>query len=102
MGVAFVKGVILPPIVEEVPYRALFLAVVLSRLSRHGAALASGAVFFIVHWLAYGAQPHPAFFLSGWVYAWAFMWLGLPGALVAHAGEDFGVYLLGTLAGLSS
>lgn len=102
VGVVLVKNVILPPLVEEVPYRALFIPVVLARLSRHHAALASGVVFFLLHWLAYGAQPHPAYFLSGWAFAWAFMVLGLPGAVVAHAGEDFGVFLLATFAGLAS
>jgi membrane protease YdiL (CAAX protease family) len=102
VGVVLVKNVMLPPLVEEVPYRALFVPVVLPRLSRHGTALASGAVFLLLHWLAYGAQPHPAYFLSGWVFAWAFMWLGLPGALVAHAGEDFGVFLLATFAAFAT
>lgn len=102
IGVVLVKNVLLPPLVEEVPYRALFIPVARARLSRHHAALASGAVFFLLHWLAYGAQPHPAYFLSGWAFAWAFMLLGLPGAIVAHAGEDFGVFLLATFAGLAS
>lgn len=68
------------------------------RQARGNAAIASGVVFFLVHWLAYGAQPHPAYFLSGWVFAWAFMFAGLPGALMVHGGENFGVLVLGTFA----
>lgn len=102
IGVQAAKGLLLAPLVEEVPYRALFVPVAFSRLSRQSTALASGVVFFLVHWLAYGAQPHPAYFLSGWAFAWAFTLLGLPGALAAHAGENFGVFALGTYAAFAS
>lgn len=98
IAVEFIKGVVLAPLAEEVPYRALFIPVALSRLSRGNVAIASGLVFLLVHWLAYGAQPHPAYFLSGWVFAWAFMFAGLPGALMVHGGENFGVLVLGTFA----
>lgn len=96
------KSCILAPLAEEVPYRALFIPVVLSRLSRQSAALASGAMFFLIHWLVYGAEPHPAYFLSGWVFAWAFMLVGLSGSLAAHAGENFGVLALAIFAAFAS
>ncbi|MDC0668397.1 CPBP family intramembrane glutamic endopeptidase [Nannocystis radixulma] len=102
IGVEVFKSVILPPLAEEVPYRALFVPAVLSRLSRSNAALASGVIFFLLHWLVYGAQPHPAYFISGWAFAWAFMLVGLPGSIAAHAGENFGVFMLGTFAAFAS
>lgn len=102
IGVELFKSVILPPLVEEVPYRALFIPVVLARLSRGNAALASGLVFFLLHWLVYGAQPHPAYFITGWAFAWAFMLAGLPGSIAAHAGVLFGVLALATFAGFAS
>lgn len=93
---------ILAPLSEEVPYRALLVPVVLSRLSRSWAALVSGVVFFLVHWLAFGGEPHPAYFLHGWAFAWVFMLAGLPGSIAAHTGVCFGVLALGTFAGFAS
>lgn len=98
IAVEFIKAVVVAPLDEELPYRALFVPVALSKLSRSHTALASGAIFFLVHWLAYGAQAHPVYFLSGWLFAWAFMWAGLPAALAAHGGENFGSSMLGTLS----
>ncbi|MCY1055512.1 CPBP family intramembrane glutamic endopeptidase [Nannocystis sp. SCPEA4] len=98
IGLGAVKKMVLPPLTEEIPYRALLLPVLLSKMSRGWAALLSGLVFFLVHWLGYGSQPHPAYFLSGWVFAWAFMLVGLPGSIAAHAGENSGVVVLGTFA----
>lgn len=92
---------VLAPLSEEVPYRALLVPVMLTRLSRNSAALASGAVFFLVHWLAFGGAPHPAYFLHGWAFAWVFMLAGLPGSIAAHAGVCFGVLALATYAGLA-
>ncbi|MDC0672472.1 CPBP family intramembrane glutamic endopeptidase [Nannocystis radixulma] len=101
IGVQATKRIVLAPLSEEIPYRALFVPVLLSRLSRGWTAVASGVVFLLLHWLAYNGQLHPAHFLSGWAFAWAFMVAGLPGALAAHAGVNFGVVVLGTFAGLS-
>jgi len=92
---------ILAPLSEEVPYRGLLVPVVVSRLSRNSAALASGAVFFLVHWLAFGGAPHPAYFLHGWAFAWVFLLAGLPGSIAAHAGVCFGVLALATFAGFA-
>lgn len=92
---------VLAPLSEEVPYRALLVPVALSRLSRNSAALASGAVFFLVHWLAFGGAPHPAYFLHGWAFAWVFMLVGLLGSIAAHAGVCFGVLVLATFAGFA-
>lgn len=93
---------ILAPLSEEVPYRALLVPAALSRLSRNSAALVSGVVFFLVHWLAFGGAPHPAYFLHGWAFAWVFMLAGLPGSIAAHAGVCFGVLALATYAGFAS
>src|SRR5262249_14238560 len=90
---------ILAPLSEEVPYRALLVPATLSVLSRSSAALVSGAVFFLVHWLAFGGAPHPAYFVHGWAFAWVFMLAGLPGSIAAHAGVCFGVLALATFAG---
>ncbi|MBZ5712298.1 CPBP family intramembrane glutamic endopeptidase [Nannocystis pusilla] len=101
VGVHAVSTIVFPPLTEEIPYRALFIPVALSRLSRSGAAMASGVVFFLYHWLA-GWAPHPAFFLHGWAFAWAFMLVGLAGSIAAHAGVLLGVVVLGTFAGFAS
>jgi len=93
---------ILAPLSEEVPYRALLVPTMLLRLSRNSAALVSGAVFFLVHWLAFGGAPHPAYFLHGWAFAWVFMLAGLSGSIAAHAGVCFGVLALATFAGFAS
>lgn len=92
---------VLAPLSEEVPYRALLVPTMLSRLSRNSAALVSGVVFFLVHWLAFGGAPHPAYFLHGWAFAWVFMLSGLPGSIAAHAGVCFGVLALATFAGFA-
>lgn len=101
VGVHAVRKLVFPPLAEEIPFRALFVPVALSRLSRGFTALASGGVFFLYHWLA-GWAPHPAFFLHGWAFAWVFMLTGLSGSIAAHAGVLFGVVMLGTFAAFAS
>jgi membrane protease YdiL (CAAX protease family) len=98
IGVRAVKSLVLVPLTEEIPYRSLFMPVVLTWMSRSWSAGASGLVFFLVHWIAFGGAPHPAYFLHGFGFAWAFLWAGLPGAVAAHAGVSLGVIALATFA----
>ncbi|MBZ5713015.1 CPBP family intramembrane glutamic endopeptidase [Nannocystis pusilla] len=93
-AIVFVHGVILSPLTEEIPYRALFMPTVLPYLGRHGAALASGVVFFGLHVLVYGLTPAADYFLAGVAYAYFFGWFGLAGAVAVHAGGNFGLLLL--------
>ena len=91
VALVFTKGVILAPLVEEIPYRALFVPTVLPHLGRVGAAVASGLVFFGVHVLVYGVPMHPSYFLVGAALAAIFLGFGLLGALIFHAGCNFGI-----------
>ena len=48
--------------------------------------------------MSFTEPPNPVYFLSGWVFAWAFLFSGLPGALMVHGGENVGVLVLGMFA----
>lgn len=90
----FLHSVVFAPVTEEIPYRALFVPVVLPRLGRHLTALASGLVFFGLHTLVYGLTPAPDYFISGLAFAYVFMYAGLAGSILCHAGGNFGLWLL--------
>lgn len=90
----FLHSVVFAPLTEEIPYRALFVPAVLPRLGRHLTALASGLVFLGLHTVVYGLTPDPSYFLGGLAFAYVFMYAGLAGAIVCHAGGNFGIWLL--------
>ena len=90
----FLHSVVFAPLTEEIPYRALFIPVVLPKLGRHLTALASGVVFLGLHTLVYGLTPAPDYFLMGVAFAYVFMYAGLAGSIACHAGGNCGRWLL--------
>lgn len=94
LGLSFLDDVVFPPLIEEVPYRALLVPLVLPLLGRWGAVVTSGVVFFLTHWIAYEQGPNLQHFLSGAVLAFIFLRVGLAGSLAAHAGGNAGIWLL--------
>lgn len=94
VALTWTKMCFLAPLSEEALYRAFFMPAVLPRLNLHVAAILSGAVFHAVHVYVYGYSPAPDYFLGGWAFAYVFMYLGLAGAVVCHAGGNFGIWLL--------
>jgi membrane protease YdiL (CAAX protease family) len=98
LSLSFLDDVVFPPLMEEVPYRALLVPLVLPVLGRWGAVLVSGAVFFLTHWLAYQQAPNLQHFLGGVVLAYVFLRVGLAGSLATHAGSNAGIWLLAVWA----
>lgn len=90
----FLHSVVFAPLTEEIPYRALFVPVVSPALGRHWTAIASGLVFLALHTFVYGLTPDPSYFLGGLASAYAFLCFGLAGAVVCHAGGNFGIWML--------
>lgn len=93
LAYAFITRCVLSPVLEEIIFRALLIPAA-SPLGPHGAALVSGAVFHALHVYVYGYASEPSFFLVGWALAYTFIFLGLPAAILCHAGCNVGLYLL--------
>lgn len=102
VALVFLHGVILAPLTEEIPYRALFVPTVLPYLGRVGTAIAAGLVFLGLHVLVYGRSLHGSYFLVGAALVFIFLWFGLRGALLFHGGCNFGLLVLALYVELNS
>jgi len=85
----FFSDVVIAPILEEIIYRLVLISVFTVILGSPMLAVVASAFLFGLGHVLYGGMKFVDSFVTGLLYGWAFVLVGLPVVIIAHMTHNF-------------
>jgi hypothetical protein len=94
-GVALLRTVIVSPVIEEVIFRLVLIPVLYILLGNVVIAIAGSAFLFGLGHVVYGGMKFVDSFITGLIWGWAFVAIGIEVTILAHMTHNFLATLMG-------